>query len=107
MLVAGQWDPKVIGPMADKPLWLITSTGDAKSTGGAETALVLWAKAGAKEAMAKWNFDADPHDADIDSLLSRDATIRYTQLQGGWHNGTWRVAYSYKGIRDWLFCQHK
>ena len=28
-------------------------------------------------------------------------------LQGGWHNGTWRVAYTFAGIRDWLFEQRK
>lgn len=31
----------------------------------------------------------------------------YTLLQGGWHNGTWRVAYTFAGIRDWLFEQRK
>lgn len=108
-LVAGQWDPKVIAPMAKKPLWLVTCTGDTKSTGGAETALPLWSSLGAKTAEAKWPLDTTTveREKEIGELLNEDATIRYSQLQGGWHNGTWRIAYGFEGIRDWLFRQHK
>lgn len=108
-LVAGQWDSTVIAPMAKKPLWLVTATGDTKSTAGAETALKLWSSLGAKTASAKWPLDstADVRAKEIDSLRHTPATIRYSQLQGGWHNGTWRVAYTFEGIRDWLFEQSK
>lgn len=58
LLVAGQWDPKVIAPMAEKPLWLVSSTGDAKSSAGAETALRLWGDAGAKIARNELPFEA-------------------------------------------------
>lgn len=109
MLVAGQWDPKVIAPMAKKPLWLLSCTGDEKSSVGAETALKLWSEAGAKTARADWPLDTTfvEREAEIKQLLDNDATIRYSHLQGGWHNGTWRVAYTFKGIREWLFRQHK
>lgn len=108
-LVAGQWDPTVIAPMAKKPLWLVSCTGDAKSTSGAETALKLWSSLGAKTASAKWPFDTTraARVQEVDSLRNTPATIRYSQLQGGWHNGTWRVAYTFEGIRDWLFQQVK
>ncbi len=44
---------------------------------------------------------------EIASLRAQDAAIRFSQLQGGWHNGTWRVAYGFEDIRDWLFEQHQ
>ncbi len=109
MLVAGQWDPKVIAPMAKKPLWLITSTGDAKSSAGAAAALKLWSSLGAKTDSAAWPLDTTEivRAQEIEALRSKPVTIRYSHLQGGWHNGTWRVAYTFAGIRDWLFEQHK
>ena len=109
MLVAGQWDPKVIAPMAKKPLWLITSTGDAKSSAGAAAALKLWSSLGAKTDSAAWPLDTTEvaRAQEIEALRSKPVTIRYAHLQGGWHNGTWRVAYTFAGIRDWLFEQRK
>ena len=109
LLVAGQWDPKVISPMAEKPLWLVSSTGDAKSSAGAETALKLWRDAGAKIARNDLPFDAGAKELDEGArkLLGADASIRYTRLQGGWHNGTWRVAYGIRPIREWLLSQHR
>ena len=108
-LVAGQWDASVIAPMAVKPLWLVSCTGDTKSTAGAETALKLWSEAGARTARATWPLDttAVVRQQEIAALRAQDATIRFSQLQGGWHNGTWRVAYGFVGIRDWLFEQHQ
>ena len=109
MLVAGQWNPKVIAPMAKKPLWLITSTGDAKSSAGAAAALKLWSSLGAKTDSAAWPLDTTEvaRAQEIEALRRKPVTIRYSHLQGGWHNGTWRVAYTFAGIRDWLFEQRK
>ncbi|MDY4667439.1 MAG: alpha/beta hydrolase-fold protein [Prevotella sp.] len=109
MLIAGQWDPKVIAPMAKKPLWLITSTGDAKSSAGAAQALKLWSSLGAKTDSAAWPLDTTEvaRAQEIEALRRKPVTIRYSHLQGGWHNGTWRVAYTFAGIRDWLFEQRK
>lgn len=108
-LVAGQWDARVIAPMATKPLWLVSCTGDEKSTAGAETALSIWRDAGAKTARALWPLietDSAREQATA-ALRAQNATIRFTQLQGGFHNATWRVAYTFEGIRDWLFSQHQ
>ncbi len=109
MLVAGQWDPKVIAPMAKKPLWLISCTGDTKSSAGAATALKLWSSLGAKTDSASWPLDTTGvvREREIEALRSKPVTIRYSRLRGGWHNGTWRVAYTFTGIRDWLFEQRK
>lgn len=109
MLVAGQWDPKVIAPMAKKPLWLITSTGDAKSSAGATAALKLWSSSGAKTDSAAWALDTTEvvRAQEIEALRRKPVTIRYSHLQGGWHNGTWRVAYTFAGIREWLFEQRR
>lgn len=108
-LVAGQWNPTVIAPMAKKPLWLVSCTGDTKSSAGAATALKQWSSLGAKVDSAQWPLDTT-HVAraqEINDLRSKPVTIRYSHLQGGWHNGTWRVAYTFTGIRDWLFKQRK
>ena len=109
MLVAGQWDPKVIAPMAKKPLWLISCTGDEKSSTGAATALKLWSSLGAKTDSAFWPLDTTEtvRAQEIEALRHQPVTIRYSHLRGGWHNGTWRVAYTFAGIRDWLFEQRK
>lgn len=109
MLVAGQWDPKVIAPMAKKPLWLISCSGDAKSSAGAATALRLWSSLGAKTDSASWPLDTTEvaRAQEIEALRHQPVTIRYSHLRGGWHNGTWRVAYTFAGIRDWLFEQRK
>lgn len=109
MLVAGQWDPKVIAPMAKKPLWLITCTGDTKSSAGATAALKLWSSLGAKVDSASWPLDTTEvaRAKEIEDLRRKPVTIRYSHLQGGWHNGTWRVAYTFTGIRDWLFEQRR
>lgn len=109
MLVAGQWDPNVIAPMAKKPLWLISCTGDAKSSAGAATALKLWSSLGAKTDSVSWPLDTTEvaRAQEIEAIRKRPATIRYSHLRGGWHNGTWRVAYTFAGIRDWLFEQRK
>lgn len=109
MLVAGQWDPKVIAPMAKKPLWLVSCTGDAKSSAGAATALKLWSSLGAKTDSASWPLDTTEvaRAKEIEELRSKPVTIRYSHLRGGWHNGTWRVAYTFAGILEWLFEQRK
>lgn len=109
MLVAGQWDPKVIAPMAKKPLWLVSCTGDAKSSTGAATALKLWSSLGAKTNSASWPLGTTEvaRAQEIESLRRQPVTIRYSHLRGGWHFDTWRVAYSFRAVRDWLFCQHK
>lgn len=108
-LVAGQWDPAVIAPMAKKPLWLVSCTGDAKSSAGAATALNLWSSLGAKTDSAAWPLDTTEvvRAQEINELRSKPVTIRFSHLQGGWHNGTWRVAYTFAGIRHWLFEQRK
>lgn len=109
MLVAGQWTPAVIAPMARKPLWLISCEGDAKSSAGAATALKLWNSLGAKTDSASWPFDTTEvaRTREIEDLRCQPVTIRYSHLRGGWHNGTWRVAYTFAGIRDWLFEQKR
>lgn len=109
MLVAGQWNPKIIAPMAKKPLWLISCTGDEKSSAGAATALKLWSSLGAKTDSASWPLDTTEvaRAQEIEALRHQPVTIRYSHLRGGWHNGTWRVAYTFTGIRDWLFEQRK
>ena len=39
--------------------------------------------------------------------LNEDETLVFTRSVGYPNNGTWRVAYTFSGIRDWLFEQRK
>ena len=95
----------VVAPQYDE----IVVDDNFTATSSAETALKLWSSLGAKTASAKWPLDTTraARVQEVDSLRNTPATIRYSQLQGGWHNGTWRVAYTFEGIRDWLFQQVK
>ncbi|MBQ1872520.1 MAG: hypothetical protein II152_02035, partial [Succinivibrionaceae bacterium] len=64
---------------------------------------------GAKIARNELPFEASEKELGdgAERLLGEDASIRYTRLQGGWHNGTWRVAYGIRPIREWLLSQHR
>ena len=95
----------VVAPQYDE----IVVDDNFTATSSAETALKLWSSVGTKTASAKWPLDTTraARVQEVDSLRNTPATIRYSQLQGGWHNGTWRVAYTFEGIRDWLFQQVK
>ncbi len=109
MLVACQWDPSLVTPMAKKPLGIIGSKGDTKANPGMDAITGVLAKNGATIAKATWNAQAEPAvlDAGVKQMLSQKASVNYTVFEGGSHTYTWQYAYSIDGIRDWLFTQHK
>lgn len=107
LLVAGHWRAADLVPMSEKPLWLVSSAGKSKE--GAEEAIQVWQQHGGKAATAEWPLvetDEQRSQATAD-LLAKGGNIHYAHLTSGSHFDTWRVAYSFSAVRDWLFRQSK
>ena len=94
--------------MSQKPLFLVSSAG--KSQSGAEGAIAVWQQNGGVAATAEWPLQtsgAEERTALTKALLDKGGNIRYAHLTSGSHFDTWRVAYGFEAVRDWLFSQHK
>lgn len=109
LLVAGQWDPTVIAPMAKKNLWLVSCIGDEKSSAGVAAAIKVWEANGGLAREQQWPLDTTEtaRDAEVGKMLMMGGNIHFSHLIGGDHRTTWMKAYDIKGIRDWLFAQRR
>ncbi len=109
MLVAGQWDPAAMAPLARKNLWLLSCKGDVKSSEGVAQAIEVWKENGAMVVEREWPLEAtkETRAAEVSDMLRQGGNIHYTHFAGGSHNNTWRVAYDIEGVRDWLFAQRR
>lgn len=121
-VVAGQWDPTKVKPLAKDKLWIVVSQGDTKAYPGENAITAVLKKEGAKVSRAVWDgrSSAAQFAAAVKKLESEGSPINYVALQkgtvvppgqtdngGGDHINTWRIAYTIAGIRDWIFQQHK
>ena len=121
-IVAGQWDPATVTPLATKPLWITVSEGDEKAYPYENQITAILQAAGASVSTATWDGSADVAtlDADADDLAAAGASINYSIFAAGTvvpdgtdvnatneHLCTWRVAYTIDTIRDWIFQQSK
>ena len=121
-IVAGQWDPTQVKPMAQDKLWIVVSQGDTKAYPGQNAIAAALEKEGAKVSRAVWNGRSTPAEfaADVQKMETEGNLINYVALQkgtvvppgqsaegGGDHINTWRIAYTIDGIRDWIFKQRK
>lgn len=121
-LVAGQWDPTVVAPMAKDKLWIIVSEGDLKAFPGMNAITAVLESSGAKVSRATWNGQSTPAEfaAAVGKMIAEGSAIHYASLKKGTvvpagmndnggsnHVCTWRIAYNIEGIRDWLFKQEK
>ena len=109
MLVAGQWDPKKMAPLSKMNLWLISCTGDDRSSAGVAAAKEIWQANGAMVVEQEWPLLATPEERarDVEHMLRRGGNIHYAHLQGGNHRLTWNLAYNFDGVREWLFQQRR
>lgn len=109
LLVAGQWDPTVIAPMAKKNLWLVSCTGDEKSSAGVSAAIKVWEVNGAVAREQLWPLDTteQARNEEVGKMLMMGGNIHFSHLIGGDHRTTWMKAYDIEGIRDWLFAQRR
>lgn len=121
-LVAGQWDPALVKPLARKKLWILVSQDDDKAYPGENAITDVLEKEGGKISRAVWNGTWSPMEfrAAFDKIDAQGSAINYVSFAPGTvipagqstagasgHRNTWRLAYSIEPIREWLFQQRK
>ncbi|MCB1468907.1 MAG: prolyl oligopeptidase family serine peptidase [Rhizobiaceae bacterium] len=120
VIVAGQWDPAKVAPLANTRQWIVVSEGDAKAFPTENEMTAVYEGLGTKVARATWSGLSTPQEFDtrVAAMEAEGAPINYTVLAKGTvvpegqddnagsnHINTWRIAYTIEGIRDWLFKQ--
>jgi len=118
-VVAGQWPSDVAAPLADKKLWIVVSQDDAKAFPGENAVTQVIKDQGTEVATGVWDGQSTDAQfaADVRHLKAQQAPVNYTSFQAGTtvpagsstsaHMGTWRIAYSIPGIRDWIMRQSR
>ena len=121
-LVAGQWDPTLVKPLARQKLWILVSQDDDKAWPGQNAITTTLEKEGAKISRATWDGTWSPEEfrAAYDKIDAEGSPINYVAFRKGTvippgqsaegasgHRNTWRIAYTIAPVREWLFRQHK
>lgn len=121
-LVAGQWNPALVAPMAGSRLWILVSQDDAKAYPGQNAITEALEAQGATVSRAAWDarWSAEEFQAAFDALDAEGSPINYVAFEAGTvipegeptagasgHRNTWRVAYTIEPIREWLFRQSR
>lgn len=121
-LVACQWDPAVVAPLARQKLWVMVSEGDAKAFPGQNAIMEVIEGEGTQVARASWDgrSTAEAFAALVAGQEAEGAPVNYTVLKPGTvvpegqeddagsnHINTWRIAYTIPGIRDWIMRQSR
>lgn len=120
-LVAGQWDPALVKPLAKKRLWILVSQDDDKAYPGQNAITKVLEKQGAKVARALWGgtWTTDEFRGAFDNIDTEGAYINYVAFRqstvipkgqsaagASGHRNTWRIAYTIEPIREWIFRQY-
>jgi predicted peptidase len=120
LLVAGQWDPAKVSPLAKAHLWIVVSEGDRKAFPGMNAITAALEKEGARVSRATWSGQASAQEfaSAVGAMIAEERNVKYTVLAkgsvvpeglpddgGNNHVHTWRIAYAIEGLRDWLFTQ--
>lgn len=121
LLVAGQWDPAQVKPLASQKLWIVVSEDDAKAWPGENAIVAELEKYGAKITRAEWDgtWDAAQFRQAFNRMDTRHTPINYVTFRKGTvipagestagasgHRNTWRIAYTIEPLREWIFRQH-
>jgi predicted peptidase len=119
-VVAGQWPPAEVTPLARAKLWIVVSQGDDKAYPGENAITDIIAQHGTKVSRATWDgrSTTEGFATDVQKLQADDRPVNYASFVKGSvlppgssesseHRYTWQVAYTIDGIRDWIFQQHK
>lgn len=109
LLVAGKWNPTLMGPLGKQNIWIISCEGDTSSNTLQGRAVELWRGQGSAVSEATWDMTlpSGKLSDEADKMRSEGNHLLFTHLTGGNHRATWFVAYGIKGVQDWLFEQHK
>ncbi|MDS9469883.1 PHB depolymerase family esterase [Paracoccus sp. MBLB3053] len=116
-LVACQWGPELVEPMAGNRMFIITSQDDGRAFPGQNALTEALEAAGATVARAVWDgtWTDDQYQFAFDDLNAEGARINYVSFAKGTvipegestegaagHQNTWRLAYSIEPVRAWL-----
>lgn len=109
LLVAGKWNPDLMGPLDKQNIWIISCEGDASSNTLQGKAVTKWREQGSTVSEATWDMtlSVDQLSAEADKMRAEGNHLLFTHLTGGNHRATWFVAYGIPSVQDWLFEQHK
>lgn len=124
LLVAGQWDPAQVIPLAKNKLWIIVSQDDSKAYPGMNAITDALERNGARVTRAVWDgrSDANGFQAATDAMLKDgpNSNVYYAAFRqgtvipegisangGAGHVWTWPIAYAIPAVRDWLLQQRK
>ncbi len=109
LLVAGKWNPELMGPLDKQNIWIISCEGDVSSNTLQGQAVEKWREQGSDVTEATWDMTLSPEalSAEADKMRAEGNHLLFTHLTGGNHRATWFVAYGIEGVQDWLFEQHK
>jgi predicted peptidase len=121
-LVAGQWDPARVKPMARQKLWILVSQDDDKAYPGQNAITEELKKDGARTSRAVWDgtWTAQEFQAAFEKIDAEGSSINYVTFRKGTvippgessagasgHRNTWRIAYTIEPIREWIFRQQR
>lgn len=121
-LVAGQWDPAKVAPMAKNELFIVVSEDDGKAWPGMNAITAALERHGGTVGRATWDgtWSAAQFDHAVAGLLRQGGNVHYAAFRKGTvippgestagasgHRHTWRIAYSIEAVRDWLFGQRR
>lgn len=109
LLVAGKWNPALMGPLDRQNIWIFSCEGDVSSNTLQGQAVERWREQGSAVTEATWDMTlpSDSLSKAADKMRSEGNHLLFTHLTGGNHRATWFVAYGIESVQDWLFEQHR
>ncbi len=121
-LVACQWDPLLVAPMAGNRLFILVSQDDDKAFPGQNAITEALEAEGAEISRAEWDgtWTDEQFRFAFDDIDAEGNHINYVTFAAGTvipegestagasgHRNTWRIAYTIEPIREWVFRQNK
>ncbi|GAA6258132.1 peptidase [Bacteroides sp. f07] len=109
LLVAGKWNPALMGSLDKQNIWIISCEGDRSSNTLQGEAVELWRSQGSSVSEATWDMTLSNAQLseEANKMRAEGNHLLFTHLTGGNHRATWFVSYGIEGVQDWLFEQHK
>ncbi|WP_063744487.1 alpha/beta hydrolase-fold protein [Streptomyces sp. NRRL F-525] len=116
-IVAGQWPEAQAVPLAKKNLWILVSADDTKAYPGEQAITEVIQEQGTKVSTALWDGQSTAAEfaADVRTMKAQRTPVNFAAFKTGTtvptgsttsaHMGTWQIAYTIPGIRDWIMRQ--
>ncbi|WP_247196375.1 alpha/beta hydrolase-fold protein [Streptomyces sp. GESEQ-35] len=116
-IVAGQWPEAKVAPLAQKKLWVLVSADDTKAYPGEQAIMEVIQEQGTQVSTALWDGQSTAAEfaADVRTMTAQRTPVNFSAFKTGTtvpsgsttsaHMGTWQIAYTIPGIRDWIMRQ--